>query len=797
MSNFQSSATNTFLWANPYGGAWGTASNWFDPTGSIAAAAPGSANNASISGGSNENFTAIVGAGAAAQLAISSDVLLWGAVAVSGTVALAAAADFELDGGASLSAGALNLANAGSLEVGGGSSLVVTGGATLAAGFLSASNGGKVQLGGLIANGVNNGFVVAGATLAVDANSSIEIGTTGAAAVGAVTIDRGVAAAVSGAIDGNVVVNGMLGVQAFGALAIDLTDPFGTPQSIAGSGTLALSENSLLTLGIADSAAIRFGGPAGTLALNVLPTGTISGFAAGDVIEILGHGSALATGLTYVQTSGSLATLTLSKGGVAVGTLALAGNFAGSLFHLGLDPYGDDLISLQTVGAPPVQPGLIAGTAGFDNLSATANNQTLTGLGGNDLLGAGIFTGIDFKDSSGNLNGSTITAFGTSGLIDLTDVNLAAVSLGYAAGVAGQGSLSVTDGTHAATINLALGNALPAGYFTAGTDGGGGTDVRFAGVNTDAYLFGSTVGGFATAAKWQDITTATTATVAPSYGNAVTIAGGADVTGNGFAASLATSGSVLLWGTVVIGSKLIGVSGGLTQAGALVLDGSANLLLAGTAAIGGLVEVGGGSTLTAAAIEFAANSGSLLAINGGSIQSAAVLPVASYGSGAQYDTSVIGIDGFSSVEFGTLGGVAKGALTIDNGVTVDLAGSIDGNVVVNGTLVVAGTLAIAPFGLATPSVTGSGTIELTWGDMLTVTGADSAAIVFGQSASGGYASSGETLALSAIMPTRDDQRLRAGRPDHRGPRGHRPELHPEWRHRPADAVEWWQYSWHA
>ena len=757
MTDIQSSATHAYLWTSGYGGTWSAASNWFDATaGAPASSAPSSGNSVSITGGINENFTNVVGSGAAGQLAINNDVLLWGTVAVAGNLALASSADLDLDGGANLAAGALTLGIGASLQVSGGSTAAVAGAANLGAGFLAATSGSKLQLGGLIANGVNNGFVTTGATLAVDGNSSVEIGTTGAVASGALTIDRGVSAAVSGSIDGNVVVNGVLGVQALGALAIDLTDPFGNPQSISGSGTLALTENSLLTLGIADSAAVRFGGPAGTLALNVLPSGTISGFAVGDVIEILSHGSALATGLAYTQTSSNVATLTLSKGGAAAGTLTLAGNYAGSLFHLGLDASGDALISLQNIGSPPVQPSLIVGTAGYDTLSATANNQTLTGLGGNDLLAAGSFSGINFKDTSANLNGGTIASFGTSAVIDLTDMNVATISVSYTSGVAGRGTLSLTDGTKSATISL-LSPALQVGYFTAGSDGAAGTTVRFASVNTDPYLFASPAGGFATAAKWQDLTTGTTATAAPSYGNAVTIAGGigstTNVIGAGFAASLASSGGVLLWGSLAVGSKVSGVSGGLTQTGTLVLDGAASLLLAGSAAVGGLVEVTGASTLVAAALTFSANTGSLLAINGSAVQSAAVLPVASYSGGAQYDTSVIGIDSSSSIEFGTLGTVTKGALTIDRGVTVDLAGTIDGNVVVNGTLIVAGTLAVAPFGPAGPSISGAGTIELTWGDMLTLSGPESAAILFSQTSSGGSSSSSEILALGTIMPT--------------------------------------------
>ena len=380
---------DTYLWSNQYGGFFSAAANWIDTTTATpAASAPNGSNAVTITGGTNDNFTNILGTGAASQLAINNDVLLWGTLAIGGAVTLGASADLDLDGGASLGAGSLTLANAAALEVGGGSTLTVTGAATLAAGFLAAMDGSTAQLGGLIANPVNTGYPVTTATIAVDDNSAIEVGTAGGAALGAITIDAGLSTAVTGIIDGNLIVNGVLGVQAQGALAIDLGDPFGSAASIGGSGTLALSENSLLTLGVADSAAIQFGGPAGTLVVDVLPSGTIGGFAAGDIIEIAGSGVAMATGLSYSQTSNSVATLTLTKGGSTVGTLTLAGNYAGSLFHLNLDTAGDGIITLQTIGAAPVQPSLIVGTAGYDVLTATANNQTLTGLGGNDSLGA-------------------------------------------------------------------------------------------------------------------------------------------------------------------------------------------------------------------------------------------------------------------------------------------------------------------------------------------------------------------------------------------------------------------------
>jgi hypothetical protein len=742
------SSNDTYIWTNQYGGSWATAANWTDTTtGTTATSAPGATNAVSITGGP-ETYTNITGTGAAAQLAVADEVLFWGTVTVGGAVTLAPSTDLELDGRASLAAGSLKVGQSGSLEAGNGSTVQVSGGATLDGGFLLATGASTVQVGALIAN---NGSY--GSTIAVDDDSSVEVGKAGGAALGAITIDKGQRAAVSGTIDGNVVVKGTLGVQAGHYLDIDPAysgDPFGNANTISGSGTLALSENSTLDLGVADSAAIQFSDPSGTLDLSVLPTGTISGFAAGDTIEMNG----LATGLSYKQTSASVATLTLTRGGKAVGTLTLAGSYTASLFHLSLGTYGAEFITLQTIGSAPTPPSLITGTPGSDILYATANGQTLTGLGGNDTLSGGTYAGLDFKDTSADLNGSTIYDFAASDVVDLTDMKPGTASASYTPGYYVNyytyvpGALTVTDGTHSATIGLSFYATQPIGYFAASTDGASGTDVKYVTVNTDAYAFSATLGGsYSVAANWMDTTTGSTATAAPSYGNGVTIAGGSaytDVTGNGFAASLTTSGAVLLWGSLAVGSKVSGVSGALSQTGTLALDGGANLVLAGEAQIGGSVEVGGGSKLTAAGgIAFSNDRASLLAIGGSSVQFANVFGGGYY---SNYYASTIGVDSTSSIEFGTAGGAATGALKIDSGVTADLAGTIDGNVVVNGVLDLEGNLAVNAFGTAAPSVSGSGTLEIGNYDTLTLAGSDSAAILF-QSA---YSA---TLALTGSLPT--------------------------------------------
>jgi hypothetical protein len=744
---------DTFNWINPYGGLWSTAANWQDITaGAQAVAPPDSTSNVSITGGTGGNFADITGIGAAAQLTVANQVLLWGTAAIGGGVTLTPGADLDLDG-AILSCGSLILNSGALLGVGNASTVIASGGATLSAGTVLVTNASTVQIGALIANPFNTGYPPLANLLAVDDNSVLEIGTVGGAAAGAVTFDTGTSSAVVGTIDGNIVLNGNLGVQAYGQLTIDAADPYGTAQSITGTGTLTLSQNSLLTLGVADSAAIRFGGPNGTLELSALPTGTISGFAAGDIIRLTAGASAHATGLSYAQPTLNAATLILTRGGRQVGTIALAGNYTGSQFHLSLDAFGTGTITLRTIGTPPIQPRLILGTAGFDTLAATASGQTVTGSGGNDILNAGTFTGVTFKDTAANLNGATITAFGTSDVIDLSDLRSQAASVTYAPGSGTPASLIVTDGTQTATIALSLAAGLSAGYLTTGTDGGSGTILRFTAANIDAYSFNASPGGvFGTAAKWLDTTTGTTATVAPSYGNAITIASAGpytSITGSGFAASLLTRGNVLLnSGNIALGTQLSGVSGALTQTGTLALDAGARFTLTGAASVGGVLEVAGGSTLTAAgALSFARNGATLLVTAGSSAQFAAILGASGSPADIQFNPSTISVDANASIEIGTSGSLTAGALTVDAGITANLAGTIQGNVAVNGTIAVAGSLAIAPFASSTQSTTGAGTIQLSWGDTLTLGGSDTATILFDHTPTGALANRTETLAL--------------------------------------------------
>ena len=745
--------TDNLTWTSPFGGTWGAPANWQDTTaGTVATAPPTATNPVTIAGGSGGYFNNIVGNGSAAQLAVTGSVLLWGTLGVTAGVTVAAGGELDLDGGASLAAAGLTLADGAGMQAADGSTVMISGTAAVAGGLLLAASGASMQFGSLIVGGGQTtggyGLNIGGgqntATVAVDAGSSIEIGSAGTVVPGAIAIDTGQTATISGTLDGNVAVNGTLAVQAGGTLTIDTADPFGNAQTIAGTGTLTIGEGSQVLLGVADSATIQFSAPNGTLIADVLPTGTIDGFTSGDTIALAG----LATGLRYTQTTASLATLTLSKGGATVGTLALAGNYAGKLFHVQMNAQGVASITEQTIGAPPFQPSVIVGTAGSDLLIATADNQILTGLGGNDVLSAAAFTGIDFKDTSANLNGSTIAGFGVTDTIDLTDINAGYAVVGFtpasvpANGTAIPATLSIDDGTRAAAITLTATGSLPPGTWSVSADGSGGSMVRYTAINTDAYAFDPVAGdSVAVAANWLDTTAGAMATSVPGPGNAIGLAGGTaftDIAGNASVASIAASGDILLLGTILTGTAIAGTGGALNQTGTLALDSAASLRLAGTATIGGLLTVGGASHVTAAVLAASSPVAAIVAAAASAVQ---------FGALQAGTPLTAATDATSSIEFGTAGSAQAGAVTIDSGLTVNPGGTIAGNVVVDGTLLASGrSLAIVPFGQgATASVTGSGTLEIDAGATLAIAGTDSAAIQF--------TPSGGTLALGGSLPS--------------------------------------------
>jgi hypothetical protein len=452
-------STDAYSWTGASGGAWSTAANWKDATtGKAATAVAGSGDAVTITGSTvgNSIATTVGGNGVAASLAIGGDVLLTGTVSATGVLAVAPVAtigELDLDSKAKLTAGSATIS--GTLQAGGGSSATVGAAATLSGGTLLAVDGSTVQLGSLIANTSND-------AIAVDANSVIKVGSPATAAAGAITQAAGATAALSGSIYGNIAAGGTIAVIGGGSLFIDLTgvaatDPYGSSPAISGAGVLSITEGSTLGLGAADSTKV--------------PTGTISGFAIGDQIQL----DQPVTAVSYKQVTASAGALTLGNGSATVGTLTLSGTYAAGAFHLDDGVRGSTaVISLQSLGIAITQPALIQGTAGADLLVATANNQTMTGNGGGDTLNGGTSTGLDFKDLTANLNGSALQNFAMSDVIDFTDLTFAKASDTFSAGV-----LSVTDTTHTAKLSLGFAVTPTTGSFHLASDGSTGTRLTW------------------------------------------------------------------------------------------------------------------------------------------------------------------------------------------------------------------------------------------------------------------------------------------------------------------------------
>jgi hypothetical protein len=117
----------------------------------------------------------------------------------------------------------------------------------------------------------------------------------------------------------------------------------------------------------------------------------------------------------------------------------------------------------------------VNGGNGGDTIKAEGANQTLIGGVGDTLYGYGTGS-TEFIGASTALNGNEIVYWATGDVIDLTDINSASVKpLTYAGG-----KLTVSDGTHSATITVINSTALALHNFViAGSDGNGGTLIDY------------------------------------------------------------------------------------------------------------------------------------------------------------------------------------------------------------------------------------------------------------------------------------------------------------------------------
>ncbi len=348
-----------------------------------------------------------------------------------------------------------------------------------------------------------------------------------------------------------------------------------------------------------------------------------------------------------------------------------------------------------------------------------------TAAGTHELFDAGAGTITYVTTAAGQ---SYFSVTGTSGTeLYVTNLTNTSASL-LASGAAGDTFSVAYNGTKTLVEVLAAG-AVSQRYWVNPNDG----SVAVAG---DEYVWaGPTAGDWNVASNWDDVTAGETpATIAPGANDSVTFNSSESlfqvIGGTGDAAYLTFNGDNVVTGTLSAG--VLNVNGNYSildiNSGAAVtasnifigtggdfdslnLDGGS--LQAGTVSIGGddsELSVSGGS-LQAASIVLAVGDGGVEVSDGAAVQA----------NSFSIALGEITVDGTSSIEAGTLGNAALGALTVDPGETVMVGlGQISG-LVNNGSITVSGSLGIT--GYPTDGLFGSGTITLLNGALAYATGA--------------------------------------------------------------------------
>jgi hypothetical protein len=673
------SSADDYDWRGASIGSWDVAANWNDTSagGYPAAVAPGA--NDAVTLGSEFYYgttDVISGTGDAASLTVDGDYLLAGqfsagalgfgqsdttlyldtadTLAVSGAAALGFDTTIDADGaGAQFTAGTLTLPDG----------LYITA-------AIYATNGGLARF-----DTLSGGSDL---TLLADQNSSIEIGSRGHAALGAVTVDRGVSFGLAGSIEApSLVVNGTI-------VANGLTVSAGT---LSGTGTIEIGTTLDMNNDVANAQTggngltIGFGGADEVLDIGLSSLDgnanfepVISGFGDGDVIDWAGQ---------LTQARFSAGTLTLSNQGSIEAVLHLAGNYAGLNFVAVASPYGGTEVLVVGQGdtkTPP--PGTttadtyawnnpVAGSwdsASFWSDDSTGANPAAVAPGKNDavIIGAPNFygSGTDVITGTGDAASLTVTSavlfdgiFSTGSLnfnsfggqMDLGAGNTLSVS--GTALVEGQGSVAVSGagGSFVVDGTLTLGSTLAQDAYYGQIDVSQGGAVKVAALNE---LSGSI-----------DIDASSSFQVglhgqAPAAGSFAVLYG----------QSATASGGVITAPTVSVNGTLD--AGGVTIA-TNQLTGQGTIVVTGSLGLGadGASSIAGGGALT-----IAFDPGGILGIGPSALDS----------TGAFLPT----LSGFTAGNAIAWGGPVTSA--VENGGTLTLYDTAQGTTTAVGTLSVTG-----------------------------------------------------------------------------------------------------------
>ena len=320
----------------------------------------------STAGGAFVDFGALNDAGSTLRV---GGALTLGTAETPGEVSITSGGVLSVAGAVTGATSAIAVNGAGSRLIAGGT-LTVTGGKSApyddlgtahnSFGYIDARNGGFVQAGGLVLGAAPPLTTDVSPNLSVDAASAIEIGTAGGAAAGAITVDAGRAVTVNStaSLDGALVNNGTVAVNG-GTLTLN--------GDLSGSGAVQIGKGATLDLNgnAAAAGTIAFGGAGATLSIDARYgidgathaaalrgiDATLAGFQAGNRIALR---VPVSTATYAAGSGGSPGTLTLRDGTVTVGTLRLAGGYAGKSFVAG--DVTRDGATISLVNRPPAKP---------------------------------------------------------------------------------------------------------------------------------------------------------------------------------------------------------------------------------------------------------------------------------------------------------------------------------------------------------------------------------------------------------------------------------------------------------
>jgi hypothetical protein len=334
---------------------------------------------------------------------------------------------------------------------------------------------------------LTNAIRLAGGTIELPASGTLSVGTV-PWVPGTVYVGSNGQITGTGRIDAPVNLAGTL-LASGGPLGV-----FGT---MSGTGTLAIGAGAVLFAAgsVASGLTAAFQGAAGTLELFTAATpfgATISGFAAGDVIDI--------TASVFSTAAYSAGTLTLSGAGATL-ALAFAGTYAAAGFMLVPDPFGGtEIVLAGTTSLPALSAALTLGGASpaLYQGSGTASTVTVSGT----VALAGSLTAARLSQSGrltvasgGTLSAGTISLAGALSALGGGVVAASAVSLaGGTLAPDGVSGVAIGTGTAGSGGSIALGGggALSGqGRIVGALAGAGGTLTASGGLMA---LFGAASG---------------------------------------------------------------------------------------------------------------------------------------------------------------------------------------------------------------------------------------------------------------------------------------------------------------